>query len=347
MKAAYLENGQIHVGDVPDPKPVKGQALVRTHRCGLCASDAHFMCSGDYMVNQSKEFGGPYANVDLSKRIVMGHEYVGEIVDYGVGSRRPLKAGTRVTSAPVMRQGGKTGIIGYVNELPGGFGEYMLLDEDFLLEVPTAMDDDMAALIEPLAVGLEHARSGEPQPGEIPLVIGCGAIGLGVIAGLKLKGIGPIIAADFDASRRAVALKMGGAEVAIDPRELSPYEPIASLGMRRANLVYECVGKPGLLSNQIIRGVGFGALRIVMGGFCLEPEQLYVPLAQMKRLKINFACGEEQQDMELALRSIADGRIDFRSWLGVGIGLGGVDEALKKMTDPSAPVRTVVDPRRM
>jgi threonine dehydrogenase-like Zn-dependent dehydrogenase len=294
------------------------------------------------MVAKSQEFGGPYAAVDLGKRIVMGHEFVGEIVDYGPGSRRPLKVGAKVTSAPVMRQGGKTGIIGYVNELPGGFGEYMLLDEDFAMEVPADLPDDLAALIEPLAVGLEHARSGEPQPGEIPLVIGCGAIGLGVIAGLKLKGIGPIVAADFDAGRRAIALQMG-ADIAIDPRELSPYDPIPDLGMKKPNLVYECVGKPGLL-NQIIRGVGFGA-RIVMGGFCLEQEQLYVPLAQMKRLKINFACGEEQEDMELALRAIADGRIDVTPWLGARIGLSGVGEALDRMTDPASPVRTVVDPR--
>ncbi|TAL00314.1 MAG: theronine dehydrogenase [Rhodospirillaceae bacterium] len=344
MKAAYLEDSQIHVGDLPDPEPKKGQVLVRTHRCGLCASDAHFLCSGHNMVAKSKEFGGPYANVDLNKRIVMGHEFVGEIVDYGPGSRRSVKVGAKVTATPVMRQGASHGVIGYVNELPGGFGEYMLLDEDFMLEVPAGLDDDLAALIEPLAVGLEHARSGEPQPGEVPLVVGCGAIGLGVIAGLKLKGIGPIIAADFDAKRRDIALQMG-ADVVIDPRELSPYEPIPSLGMRRPNLVYECVGKPGLL-NQIINGVGFGA-RIVMGGFCLEPEQLYVPSAQMKRLKINFACGEEQQDMALALRAIADGAIDVRPWLGARIGLSGVGEALKNMTDPSSPVRTVVDPRRM
>ncbi|CAN7418902.1 zinc-binding dehydrogenase [Phenylobacterium sp. LjRoot225] len=344
MKAAYLENGQIHVGEMPAPTPTKGQMLVRTHRCGLCASDAHFLCSGHEMVAKSQEFGGPYAAVDLGKRIVMGHEFVGEIVDYGPGSRRPLKVGAKVTSAPVMRQGGKTGIIGYVNELPGGFGEYMLLDEDLAMEVPADLPDDLAALIEPLAVGLEHARSGEPQPGEIPLVIGCGAIGLGVVAGLKLRGIGPIVAADFDAGRRAIAIQMG-ADVAVDPRELSPYDPIPDLGMKKPNLVYECVGKPGLL-NQIVRGVGFGA-RIVMGGFCLEQEQLYVPLAQMKRLKINFACGEEQEDMELALRAIADGRIDVTPWLGARIGLSGVGEALDRMTDPASPVRTVVDPRTL
>lgn len=344
MKAAILENGQIHVGETPDPEPKKGQVLVRTNRCALCASDAHFFCSGAHVVEMSKKYGGPYASVDLAKPIVMGHEYVGEIVDYGPGSRRPLKTGTRVTSCPIMRQGGQIGIIGYAAGLPGGFGEYMLLDEDFLMEIPEELDDDQAALIEPLAVGLEHARSGEPQPGEVPLVVGCGAIGLGVIAGLKLKGIGPIVAADFDPRRRELALKMG-AELAIDPRERSPYDALPEIGDRKVNLVYECVGKPGML-NQIITSLGFGS-RIVVGGFCLEPEQIFVAAAQSKRLKINFACGEEPQDMELALRSIADGRIDVRPWLGAGIGLSGVADALEKMNDPAAAVRTVVDPRRL
>jgi threonine dehydrogenase-like Zn-dependent dehydrogenase len=344
MKAAYLEDDRIHVGQLPDPVPARGQALVRTHRCGLCASDAHFLSSGPTIVSRCREFGGPYASVDLSKRIVMGHEYVGELLDYGPGSRRPVKVGAKVTSAPIMRQGGVRGIVGYVSELPGGFGEYMLLDEDFLLQVPADVDDDRAALIEPLAVGLEHARSGEPQPGELALVLGCGAIGLGVIAGLKLKGIGPIIAADLNPNRRDIAVRMG-ADLAVDPRDISPYAPIPSLGGRRPNLVYECVGKPGLL-NQIVNGVAFGA-RIVIGGFCLEPEQLYIPSAQSKRLKINFACGEEQQDMELALRLIADGTIDLEPWLGERIGLNGVGGALASMSDPASPVRTVVDPRQL
>jgi threonine dehydrogenase-like Zn-dependent dehydrogenase len=342
MKAAYLENGQIHVGDQADPEPKTGQVLVRTHRCALCASDAHFFCSGPHVVAMSQKYGGPYASVDLSKPIVMGHEFVGEILDYGPGSRRPLKTGTRVTSAPIMRQGGQVGIIGYGAGLPGGFGEYMLLDEDFMMEIPGELDDDQAALIEPLAVGLEHARAGDPQPGEIPLVVGCGAIGLGVIAGLRLKGIGPIVATDFDPGRRELALQMG-AEIAIDPRERSPYEPLPELGGRRVNLVYENVGKPGML-NQIITSLPFGA-RIVVGGFCLEPEEVFVAAAQSKRLRINFAAGEEPQDMELAMRSIADGRIDVRPWLGGCIGLDGVGDALMKMNDPASPVRTVVEPR--
>jgi threonine dehydrogenase-like Zn-dependent dehydrogenase len=344
MKAAYLQNNIIRVGEVPDPLPLKGQALVRTHRCGLCASDAHFLHAGNAVVEMSRKFGGPYAHLDLGQVIVMGHEFVGEIIDYGPGSRRPLKTGTKVTSQPVVRTAGGHSIIGQSHDCPGGFGEYMLLDENALMEIPGGLDDDKAAMTEPLAVGLEHARAGEPTADDIPLVIGCGAIGLGVIAGLKLMGIAPIVAADLDANRRNIALKMG-ADSVVDPRELSPYGPVHGLGARRPNLVYECVGKPGLL-NEIIRSVGFGA-RIVIGGFCLMPEEIYIPNAQSKRLKINFAAGEEQQDLDLALLSIAEGKIDITPWLGERIGLTGVDGALHAMNSPTAPVRTIVDPRRM
>jgi len=344
MKAAYLLKDRILVGEMPDPVPAKGQALVRTHRCGLCASDAHFLHGYSEVIALSRKYGGQYAKLDPELPIVMGHEYVGEIVDYGPGSRRPLKTGTRVTSQPVVRHAGGHSIVGQSHDCPGGFGEYMLLDENILMEVPAVLDDDRAALIEPLAVGLEHTRAGEPAQGEIPLVLGCGAIGLGVIAGLKLKGFGPIIAADLDAGRRDIAIRMG-ADVAIDPRELSPYGPVHGLGNKRATLIYECVGKPGML-NEIIRSVGFGA-RIVVGGFCLVPEELYIPNAQSKRLKINFAAGEEQQDLDLAMRSIADGSIDITPWLGARIGLGAVEDSLHGMRSPAAPVRTVVDPRQL
>lgn len=343
MKAAYFLNNKVHVGDMPDPEPAKGQALVRTHSCGLCASDVHFLHSGQKAVELSREYGGPYGALDLSKPFVPGHEFVGEIIDYGAGSRKTAPVGKRVTSIPVMRHTDRHAVIGFDNHCPGGFGEYLLLDEELLLEIPEALDDDRAAMTEPLAVGLEHARRGNPSKDDVALVVGCGAIGLGVIAGLKLAGIAPIIATDLDERRRQIALQMG-ANIALDPRELSPYEPIPDLGMRSANLVYECVGLPGMMQ-QIITSVAFGA-RIVMGGSCMEPEDILVFSAQMKCLNIQFAIGEEPQDMELALRSIADGTVDVTPWLRARVGLNGVDQALAQMSDPRSPIRTVVDPRQ-
>src|SRR3546814_8536137 len=157
----------------------------------------------------SKQYGGPISNLDMSRIIVPGHEYVGEILDYGPGSRRPLKVGSMVTSAPVMRHAGGHSIIGQSHDCPGGFGELMLLDENALMAVPAGLDDDMAAMTEPLASGLEHARSGEPGKDDLPLVVGCGGIGLGVIADLQVKGITPIISPDLAEKRRNIALKMG------------------------------------------------------------------------------------------------------------------------------------------
>src|SRR3546814_20301551 len=92
----------------------------------------------------SQQYGGPYANLDLSRIIVPGHEYVGEILDYGPGSRRPLKVGSMVTSAPVMRHAGGHSIIGQSHDCTGGFGEMTLLDENAVMAVPAGLDDDIA-----------------------------------------------------------------------------------------------------------------------------------------------------------------------------------------------------------
>jgi len=344
MKAAYIENGHVLVGDQPDPVPGKGQALVRTHTCGLCASDAHFLTGGRNIIELSQKLGGPYAALDFERPFVPGHEYVGEVIDYGPGSRRAVKPGRKVTSVPVMLADGAHKVIGYSHECPGGFGELMLLDENLLLEVPGDLDDDHAACIEPLAVGLEHARRGRPTNDDAALVLGCGAIGLGVIAGLKIMGIAPIVAADFHESRRELALKMG-AHIAVDPREISPYASLPDFGNRQVNLIYECVGLPGMLQ-QLVEAAPFDG-RIVMGGYCMEEERMFVFAAQNKRLNIQFAGGEEPQDMDLALRSIADGTIDVTPWLGQRIGLGGVADAIANMSGPDSPVRTIIDPRTL
>jgi 2-desacetyl-2-hydroxyethyl bacteriochlorophyllide A dehydrogenase len=344
MKAAYVENGQVHVGEMPDPVPAKGQALVRTHSCGLCASDQHFLKGGRNIIALSQQLGGPYAALDFARPFVPGHEYAGEVLDYGPGSQRKVKVGRRVTSVPIMMAEGGHKVIGYSHECPGGFGELMLLDENLLLEIPASMPDDHAAMIEPLAVGLEHARRGRPDKSDAALVVGCGAIGLGVIAGLKLMGIAPIVAADFHPARRDLAIQMG-AHIAVDPREISPYAPLPDFGNRAVNIIYECVGLPGMLQ-QIIASAPFEG-RIVMGGYCMEEEHFFSFVAQNKRLNIQFAGGEEAQDMDTALRGIDDGTIDISAWIGGRIGLGSVAQAMAEMSGPAAPIRTVVDPREL
>ena len=95
MKAAYFINGEVQVGEMPDPEPGEGQALVRTHACGLCASDQHFLSGGQHIINLSRSMGGPYAALDFSRPFVPGHEFVGEVLDYGKGCERKVAPGAQ------------------------------------------------------------------------------------------------------------------------------------------------------------------------------------------------------------------------------------------------------------
>ena len=78
-----------------------------------------------------------------------------------------------------------------------------------------------------------------------------------------------------------------------------------------------------------------------------EIESFYVFAAQNKGLSVHFATGEHPEDMEAALNAIADGKIDIRPWLSKSIGLNAVAEAVTTMSGPSAPIRSLVDPRKL
>ena len=164
----------------------------------------------------------------------------------------------------------------------------MLLSEPLLLEVPNGLAPEHAALTEPLAVGVHAVAKANIRGGEVPLVIGCGPVGLAVIAALKIKGLHPIVAADYSPARRALAAKLG-ADIVVDPRVSQPYatwaEHAADVGGREGGaaavpgmlpalkpaVIFECVGVPGLLQ-QVFEGAPRDA-RIVVVGVCMESDK--------------------------------------------------------------------------
>ena len=342
MKAAYLLDQKIAVGQIDDPVPQKGEVLVRTVACGVCASDLHVVHHAERLVEWSRETDGPFS-MDLTRPVVLGHEYVAEIVDYGPGTERKLKSGTRVTSAPVVVRDGGLSAVGLTNEFPGGFGEYMVLSDEMLRPIPDSLDTDLAAMSEPVSVGLYYVRAAKLTKDDVPLVIGCGAIGLAMVLALKAQGARPIIAADFSASRRKLAVAMG-ADVAIDPHEISPYGAPSGFEGRVPNVVFECVGVPGVLDG-IMRAVAPFS-RVIVAGWCLETDYLFTPTAHTKGLNVQFGGGPRPEDFDAAVRALGDGKIDPTPWLGERVGLSGVADALEAMRDPDNPIRTIVDPRR-
>jgi threonine dehydrogenase-like Zn-dependent dehydrogenase len=341
MKAAYLLDRQIHVGELDDPIPGSGEVLVRTHSCGLCASDFHIKQHGEALSEWSRQYNGPF-KMDLTRPMVLGHEYVAEIMDFGPNTQRRLKRGTRVTSQPLAKKSEGFEIIGISNNYPGGFGELMVLSEEYLRPIPDALDANMAAMAEPICVGLSYVRQTRLSEDDVPLVVGCGAIGLSMIMALKFQGRRPIIAADFSPHRRELALAMG-ADHAVDPRDVSPFEARPSLGARAPNVIFECVGVPGVI-DQIIRQCAYSA-RIIVPGWCLEPDHMLTVCAHTKALNIQFGCGPMAADFDHAVRALGDGLIDPSRWLGGRIGLSEVADRLEGISNPLNPIRFVVDPR--
>ena len=208
MKAAVVRDRRLVVADVPAPEPGPGEVLVKTLACGICGSDLHALKHADRFAALYVRADGTRI-FDFSRDIVMGHEFCAEVVDHGPNTTRRLRAGVRVCSMPVLLRGEGRQTIGYSNDHPGGYAEYMRLTESLLLEVPNGLPTEHAALTEPMAVGLHAVNKARLQPGDAALVIGCGPVGLAVIAALRLRGVRPVVAADFSPRRRELAVTLG------------------------------------------------------------------------------------------------------------------------------------------
>jgi threonine dehydrogenase-like Zn-dependent dehydrogenase len=352
MRAAVLRGGAIEARETDDPTPGSGQILVRSLACGICASDIHFM---DHPDGDTDDDSG-LSNYDADADIVMGHEYCAEVVDYGPGTERRWRTGTRVSSIPALVVPGGVRIIGQSPDAPGGFGEYFLLTEAMTQVVPTDLPNELVAIADAISVGWYYVNRAAVTPNEVPLVIGCGAIGLSAIASLKRLGVGPIVAVDFVASRRETARVMG-ADAVIDPADISPYEAWRDLAYGSAEpvrdmmglldlpgcVVFECVGVPGVL-DTIIKGCERGT-RIFSAGGPPQGDHLHTMVAKRKGLNIQFGGGPSMTHWNQAFEEVCAGRVDVTPMFGRTVDLDGTSRAIDDARDANGPARIIVIPR--
>jgi threonine dehydrogenase-like Zn-dependent dehydrogenase len=362
MRAAIMRGKKLVVDELPNPEPGPGQVLVKTLACGICGSDLHMLKFADRMVEVGERTGAP-SIMDLSRDIVMGHEFCAEILDHGPNTSKNLQAGARVCSMPIAFGPSGISAVGYSNNTPGGYGEQMVLNEMMLLEVPNGLSTEHAALTEPMAVGWHAVAKSNLEPNDVPIVIGCGPVGLAVIAGLKLRGAGPIIAADFSPARRAFAEKMG-ADIIVDPSEHSPYtkweevaipdgvdlsNPMTAMmmgmsGQIRPGIVFECVGTPGVIQ-QILEGAPRGA-RVVVAGVCMEADRIEPIFAINKELNVQFVVAYSPTEFSETLHHIAEGEIDVAPLITDTVGVDGVAGAFEELATPDRHAKILVEPWR-
>ena len=366
MRAAVFRQGDIVVDTLPDPKPGHGQVLVKTLACGICGSDLHARLHAPKMAALSARLPGREP-MDISQDIVFGHEYCCEILDYGPGTAKTLKAGTHVCSVPRLIVDGAVRGIGYSNSNVGGYAERMLLSEPLLVPVPNGLSPARAALTEPLAVGVHAVEKARVQGDEAPLVIGCGPVGLAVIAALKLKrtampGLGSIIAADYSPKRRELAVKMG-ADIVVDPAKTSPYttwgQHAALPAVKDAGkglaaglidvkpafkqaLIFECVGVPGVIQQCIQLCEPRGT--VLIAGVCMKPDTLIPVIAVLKELRLQFVAYYHRRNFELTLDLLGSERIRADRFVTDVIALDALPAAFEALKQPSTQCKVIVKP---
>jgi threonine dehydrogenase-like Zn-dependent dehydrogenase len=342
VRATVMRNAALVVDTVPDPTPREGEVLVKTLACGICGSDLHALKHADKMVDAARETGAPFA-LDVARDVVMGHEFCAEVLDYGPNSSGGARTGDRVVAMPIIFRDGRIETVGYSNDAPGGYGELMTLSASLVLPVPNGLVTEHAALTEPMAVGLHAVAKAHVDTYDAPLVIGCGPVGLAVIAALKLKGAEPIVAADFSPMRRALAARMG-AHVVVDPAQRPAFEAFHEAAGMRPAVVFECVGVPGLL-RQIMRDAPVGA-RLVVAGVCMEDDIIKPIMGINKELCVQFVLGYTPDEFAQTLQEIAEGRIDVAPLVTGKVGVEGVAGAFDALAKPDAHAKILVEPWR-
>lgn len=209
MKAlVYTGPEQLEIRDVPDPKPAKGEVIVKVEAAGICGSDMHAFLGHD------ERRPAP---------LILGHEVCGI-------ARGPGFADRRVTVNPLVScgacsacQSGRDNLCAHrqiisMQPREGGFAEAIAIPSRNVVEVPDRITPDQAALVEPVSCGWHAARiaiahqAGDGTAGRA-LVIGGGAIGLGAALSLRAQGTSHVVMVEPNEIRRSFLQKRCGEEV--------------------------------------------------------------------------------------------------------------------------------------
>lgn len=226
---AYLKETPARGGvlrDIPVPVPGEGEVLIKVKATAICGTDIHI-----------HEWNAWAQGAVKNLPIVMGHEFSGEVVDLGPGVK-DLKKGDYVsgeTHIPCGRcyqcRNGQQHICANLL-LPGvhrngSFAEYIAYPELCSVKMPRSIAPEYGAVMEPLGVGVNAVMEGHVGGSNIA-VVGCGPIGIGMIAVASAMGAARIFALDISEYRLGLA-KESGARYAFNPAKSDPVKEIRDL----------------------------------------------------------------------------------------------------------------------
>jgi threonine dehydrogenase-like Zn-dependent dehydrogenase len=270
----------------------------------------------------------------------MGHEFCCEVVELGPGCEN-LAVGDVVVSMPGAIDASGVHAIGYSNRYPGGYGELLVVNDLLALKVPAGLPARAAALTEPLAVGAHAVAKSGIGSSDAAVVLGCGPVGLAVIADLARRGVGPIVASDYSPARRRLAEHLGAHEV-VDPATEHVMAAWRRVDGVRPVAIFEAVGVPGMLE-ACMRMAPKGT-RITVVGVCLQADALRPAIGIYKELSLQFVLGYEPHEFAGSLLAIAEGEVDLAPLVTSTVGIDGVPQAFSDLAHPDEHVKILVEP---
>lgn len=379
MKAVSCLHSSLEVVDLPSPRPADGQLVLDVLRCGICGSDLHAKNHADELTDVFAE-GGYHDFMRSDTPVVMGHEFCGVVAERGRKVGKEFAEGTTVVSFPLLRAGGGVHLTGLSPVAPGGYAEQVVAEAALTFTVPNGLDPSIAVLTEPMAVAYHAIRRSEISSKDVAIVLGCGPVGLAVIAHLKARGVRTIVASDFSPGRRALATRCG-ADVVVDPAAESPYEavPAKQRGMSelpalyelgvgsmeklrklpgwshvyrvadrlggtapKRPVIFECVGVPGMIDGVIAAAPL--ASRVIVVGVCMGDDKLRPAMAIGKEIDLRFVFGYTPLEFRDTLHMLADGKVDASALVTGTVGLDGVAAAFDALGDPETHAKILIDP---
>ena len=222
----------------------------------------------------------------------------------------------------------------------GGYGQYSKVAEHQCVRMPDGVSLKDGALVEPLAVGLHGVNLARMRAGARVLVVGAGPIGLAVVFWARRLGAGKIACTASSTARAGLAMEMG-ADVFVAPSDTPVEEVNRALG-GPPEIVFECVGKPGLIQRCVEHVAPRGTVVVV--GLCTQPDSFMPFAAVTKECLIQTAIFYDVRDFQTTLDVLNAGVVTPHAMITDEIALSELPQAFEALKQRTHQCKVMVEP---
>lgn len=320
----------VRLDTTPIPEAGPGDVVLKVAACGICGSDVGYVKMGG--------LAGP-----SGQPMPLGHELSGVVDEVG----RDV-AGWAVGDRVVVDPLASNNMIGN-GGAEGGFAPRMLVrgvaEGGGLKRVPDGLPLEVAALAEPLGVGMRAIDRSGAARGDRAVVMGSGPIGLASLACLVDRGVDDTVVVDYSDTRLALASKLG-ARAVLNPgrddvwsmlRELHGTTPLMGMPMLATDVFIEASGA-GPVIGDLVRNAR-GEARIVVVGLHKAPVEVNFIEVMMKELSLLGSIAQPD-DWNGMLELLA--RRDMTPMVTHTFGLEQFADGLAVAQDPAAGGKVMI-----